>query len=111
VKEAYEMDKFGFECERMDAESNATSISFFEQKASCSLNFELFHKFIDTSNEFIMQYIAISNFFFQFKFLASEGGITENVSMTLYIKPDVYITDMVLLTLLSLLCDILDKRG
>ncbi|XP_051199769.1 uncharacterized protein [Lolium perenne] len=45
VKEAYEMDKFGFECERMDAESNATSISFFEQK---------------------------------FKFLASEGGITEN---------------------------------
>jgi hypothetical protein len=67
VKEAYEMDKFGFECERMDAESNATSISFFEQKVSCSLKFELLHEFIDRSNEFIMimlQYISIHNFFY-----------------------------------------------
>jgi hypothetical protein len=65
VQEAYEMEKFGLEFEGM--ESKARSISFFEQKVSCSLKFELLHEFIDRSNEFIMimlQYISIHNFFY-----------------------------------------------
>jgi hypothetical protein len=65
VQEAYEMEKFGLEVEGM--ESKERSISFFEQKVSCSLKFELLHEFIDRSNEFIMimlQYISIHNFFY-----------------------------------------------
>jgi hypothetical protein len=74
VQEAYEMDKFGLQFEGMSAEMKARSISLYEQKASCSLNLELFHKFIDTPNEvimMIMQYIAISNFFWVFSSLDS----------------------------------------
>ena len=88
MEEAYEMHTISLKFEGMDAERKAQVISVCEYKASCSLNLELFRKFIDTSNDIIMQYIVISNllcFLFQFTSITCMGGITQDVSRIFHI--------------------------